>query len=510
MWKKKRVCKFAIDQYNILRGGNFVDINYIVSTAISVILIANVVLACFVVFFERRKPASTWAWLLVLYFIPVFGFVCYLIFGRDSKKERVFEEKGNYDHKTYFQYLLKSEKYEHILESQIAALSNKEDITGFPYLNDLVMLHLNSGNWMTTNNKVESFTDGSSKFRSLIEDIRQAREYIHMEYYIFRGDNLGRTLVQELAQKAEEGVEVKLLYDGMGNNMLPAHFFDPLKKAGGHAEAFLPPFIVRLNYRDHRKICVIDGKIGYIGGFNVGDEYLGLVKRYGPWRDTHLRIQGDAVDQIQLRFIMDWNFVSKHQVPMDSRYFPDKDQGDHVKMQIVSSGPDTSWKNIRNGYFKMINEAEKNVYIETPYFVPDDSILEALKVAALSGIDVRIIFPAHPDHFFVYWANMSYLGELLEVGVKCYKYENGFIHSKMVCIDGCVTSIGSANMDIRSFAVNFEVNAFIYDREQTEKFERDFMEDIAQSTEVTMDWYEARSPWFKIKEAVSRLISPIL
>ena len=304
---------------------------------------------------------------------------------------------------------------------------------------------------------------------------------------------------------------MRLLYDGMGNSLLPRHFFDELHAAGGHTAAFLPPFIVRLNYRNHRKLCIIDSEIGYIGGFNVGDEYLGIVPRYGAWRDTHLRFRGDAVDQMQMRFIKDWNFTaSTGFIRLDEAYFPKRPQFDGVRTQIVSSGPDTQWKNVRNGYFKMMNEAEDHIYLTTPYFVPDDGIFEALRVAALSGIDVRILIPGNPDHFFVYWASMSYLGELLEAGVRCYQYEKGFIHAKVLCIDGQVASVGTANMDIRSFDLNFEVNAFLYDKPLTERLEADFLNDLKNGVEITREWYHRRKWWFKVKEAVARLISPML
>ena len=239
---------------------------------------------------------------------------------------------------------------------------------------------------------------------------------------------------------------------------------------------------------------------------------FGIVNRYGPWRDTHLRFQGDAVDQMQMRFIMDWNFTAKFGlIHLGEKYFPKKEQQiKGVRTQIVSSGPDTQWKNIRNGYFKMINEAESNVFLTTPYFVPDDGIFEALRVAALSGLDVRIIIPGNPDHFFVYWASMSYLGELLEAGVRVYQYEKGFIHAKVLTIDGTVSSVGSANMDIRSFDLNFEVNAFMYDAGITKILEDDFLKDLHSSVEITKEWYRRRKWWFKVREAIARLISPML
>lgn len=474
------------------------------------LLIFNVVLSGLVVFFERRNPASTWAWLLVLLFIPVLGFIAYMIFGRNSNREKMFREKAQYDKEVYYKYLLHDVHSAEQIKRQKEFIE-KGALVEEEYLTDLAQLHLNSGNWMTFNNQVEYFNSGKEKFEALVQDIRNAKKFIHLEYYIWRGDRLGTRLVEELTKKAAEGVEVRLLYDGIGNARLPRYFFDELHQAGGYTAAFLPRFVVRLNYRNHRKLAIIDGEIGYIGGFNVGDEYLGIVKRYGPWRDTHLRFQGDAIDQMQMRFIKDWNFTARDGfIRLCDTYFPQRAQFDGVRTQIVSSGPDTQWKNIRNGYFKMINEAESHVYLTTPYFVPDDGIFEALRVAALSGLDVRILIPGNPDHFFVYWASMSYLGELLEAGVRVYQYEKGFIHAKVLTIDGVVSSVGSANMDIRSFDLNFEVNAFMYDEAVTARLEQDFQNDLRSSVEITKEWYHRRRWWFKVHEAIARLISPML
>lgn len=482
-----------------------------VTSVITVILFANIILAGFVVFFERRNPSSTWAWLLVLVFIPVFGFLVYLVFGKDGKQERMFREKSIRDQEIYYKYLFHDVHSAEKIRQQKEWILHRRSLADADYLNDMVQLHLNSGNWVTFNNEVDYFNNGEDKFDALIADIRRAKKFIHLEYYIWRGDGLGRRLVEELTKKAAEGVEVRLLYDGMGNSALPKDFFDALHRAGGYTAAFLPPFIVRLNYRNHRKLCIIDGEIGYIGGFNVGDEYLGIVKRYGPWRDSHLRFRGDAVDQMQMRFIKDWNFTAKAgQVRLEEAYFPKREQTEGVRTQIVSSGPDTQWKNIRNGYLKMIHEAKDHVYLTTPYFVPDDAIFEALRIAALSGLDVRIIIPGNPDHIFVYWASMSYLGELLETGVRCFQYEKGFIHAKVLTIDGLVASVGTANMDIRSFALNFEVNAFLYDKPMTQRLEEDFKNDLKVCVEITKEWYHRRKWWFKVKEAVARLVSPML
>lgn len=472
-----------------------------------IILVGNIILSGLVVFFERRNPSSTWAWLLVLLFIPVLGFVVYMVFGRNSRREKMFLEKEEYDRSVYHNDVESVRKN----REQKAIIRNNGQLTESQHITDLIHLHLNSGSWMTFNNEIEYLNNGKDKFDTLINDIRNAKKHIHLEYYIWRGDGLGARLVEELTKKAEEGVEVRVLYDGIGNSRLPHYFFDKLHAAGGYTAAFLPRFVVRLNYRNHRKLAIIDGEIGYIGGFNVGDEYLGITKRYGPWRDTHLRFHGDAVEQMQLRFLKDWNFTSKKgKFVINDWYFPEREQFEGVPTQIVSSGPDTKWKNVRNGFFKMMNEAESHIYLTTPYFVPDDGIFEALRVAALSGLDVRIIIPGNPDHFFVYWASMSYLGELLEAGVKVYQYEKGFIHAKVLTIDGLVSTVGSANMDIRSFELNFEVNAFMYDRGIAELLENEFKNDLRSCVEITKEWYHRRRWWFKVKEAVARLVSPML
>ncbi|MEA4815371.1 MAG: cardiolipin synthase [Lachnospiraceae bacterium] len=465
----------------------------------------NTFLAAVVVFFERRNPSSTWAWLLLLFFVPILGFLIYFIFGRNKKRERGFNEKEYADREIYYDYIFKIKCCED--KKKLSKILTDPELE---YLNDLVKLHQNSGHHISENNKIEILNNGRDKFASLFNDINLAKDFIFLEYYIIRNDNLGKEIISMLAQKAREGVSVCLIYDGMGCSRLPKDFFNELILAGGKVSEFYPRLLIRINYRDHRKLCVIDGKTGYVGGFNIGSEYLGLVKRYGPWRDTHIRIEGEAVDDLTLRFIMDWNYVSTEKMHIIKSYFPEKEKVGDVKTQIVSSGPDTKWENVRNGYFKMITEAEDHIYITTPYFVPDDGILSALKVAALSGIDVRIMIPANPDHVFVYWASMSYLGELIKMGARCYEYEEGFLHSKTIFIDSKAVSIGTANMDIRSFALNFEINAFIYDRLEAFKFEMDFLDDLNRAKEITVEEYEKRSFVFKFREAVSRLISPIL
>ncbi len=268
---------------------------------------------------------------------------------------------------------------------------------------------------------------------------------------------------------------------------------------------------MRLNFRNHRKLVNIDGVCGYVGGFNVGDEYLGKKKKFGYWRDTHLRIEGPALAAIQTRFILDWNQAAKeYHISYHSRYFPDIPPNGKSAMQIVSSGPDSEFEQIKNGYLKMIMDAKKSIIIQTPYFIPDKTLLDALQVAAQTGIEVKIMIPNKPDHMFVYWATTSHIGEMLKVGAKIYIYENGFIHNKVLVVDERVSSVGTANIDQRSFKLNFEVNAFIYDSSIARQLIHDFAEDVKVSTLVTTELYEARGKRVRFKESISRLLSPIL
>ena len=473
----------------------------------------NILFAVFIVFYERKDAASTWAWLIVALLIPYLGFLLYILLGFEGRKTRHFSNKSKQD-KEIYEAFAASKK---ISIEDISLKNRKTNILSMPNserFNDMVYLNSNSGRGeLTFNNDVMIFHHGMDKFGSLIDDIRNAESHIHLQYYIFRNDALGKQIIDELAAKAAEGIEVKVFIDGLGNYGRSKKMFKPITSSGGNFQIFFRPFMARLNFRNHRKLVIIDGIIGYIGGFNVGVEYLGKSKRFGNWRDTHIRIIGEAVKTMQLRFIMDWNFCSEHalnKLSLEEKYFPALPPVGSVKMQVISSGPDTEWNSIKYAYKKMITEAEKYVYISSPYFIPDESIFESLKVAALAGIDVRILIPSKPDHPFVYWTSLSYIGELLSAGVKCYEYEGGFIHSKIVIIDDMVSSVGTANMDVRSFRLNFETNAFIYSEAETEELAIQFLVDLESSKEITLESYEGRSKFTKAREAVSRLFSPIL
>ena len=455
---------------------------------------------------------------MVIALIPLGGFFIYLIFGRDGRKHRVFSEKTLKDEALLLSYLDMEENVDTFWRQQTRYVTQENimQMQGAEHMNDLVYLNFFAGNAaFYSNNRLSLYHDGNSAFESLIADINNATRFVHIQYYIFRNDSTGRRLVDALAKKAAEGLEVRLLIDGIGNVFNPSSLYQPLIAAGGHLGVFMPPAFIRINFRNHRKISIMDGTIGHIGGMNIGDEYLGLSKRFGYWRDTHLRMTGDGVNHLTLRFMMDWNFCvgqDSRALELHSKYFPKHTyvSGSGVRMQVVCSGPDTRHPSILYGYNKMMTEANNNIYIQTPYFVPDESMFVNLRMAALSGLDVRIMIPAHPDHPFVYWAALSYLGDLLDAGVRCYEYENGFIHSKVIMIDSKVCSVGTANMDVRSFKLNFESNAFIYDEQTTIELEEAFMRDITSCRQLTLENYQNRSKWTKIRESLSRLLSPLL
>lgn len=472
-----------------------------------VLLLINILLAITVIFLERKDPTSTWAWVLVLTFLPLLGFLLYLLFGRRLRQKHLFRWDG--------------QKYigiEKLVNYQMDAIHQDKfefRIKNADKYDDLIYMHLrNNEAVLTQDNAIQIFDDGNEKFAQLLRDIEQAKEHIHIQYYIFRLDGLGTKIVDALIAKAKQSVKVRILYDEMGSRGVKKRHFNALLEAGGEVEVFFPSIMPlinpRLNFRNHRKLVIVDGRIGYIGGFNVGDEYLGLKKKFGYWRDTHLRIEGSSVHPLQSRFLLDWNQAAHHKTKYSESFFPAIPKKGDAGVQIVSSGPDEDWEQIKDGYLKLINKAQRYVYIQTPYFIPDISFFDAVKIAALSGIDVRIMIPNKPDHMFVYWATYSYVGQLLQAGAKIYIYEKGFIHAKMIVIDDEASTVGTANIDVRSFKLNFEVNAFIYDNAISHELAEIFEKDILDSTALTLDIYNNRSNLIKFKESLSRLISPIL
>lgn len=473
----------------------------------SLISVLNIFLAGAVIFLERRNAAVTWAWLLVLFFLPGIGFILYLVFGQNLSKRKLYRVQD--DKRRIADTLVEFQK------QQFRSGEIKYNDPSAAYYQDMIYMNLTSSNALyTQDNKVDIFTDGNDKYQALLQDIREAKDHIHLMYFIVRNDELGRKLVHELSRKAKEGVKVRFLYDAIGSSRLPRSFFQSLKEAGGEVAAFFPsriPYLnLRVNYRNHRKLAIIDGARGYIGGLNIGTEYLGLNRRFGYWRDTHLKLQGSAVLQIQAQFLLDWTLTLAGDFPVEARYFPAKVSHGRAGLQIVASGPDNEWEQIKNAFIKMILAAKETVYIQTPYFIPDDSLLTALQMAALSGVDVKIMLPDKPDHKIVYWASYSNLRELLNCGGTCYLYEKGFLHAKTIVVDGRVASVGTANMDNRSFKLNFEINAFIYDTQTATRLYDIFLEDLKYSTQLTREMYNKRPLFNRFKESCARLLSPIL
>lgn len=490
---------------------------YITEEVLSIlIVIVNIILSFIVIFMERKQPSTVYAWLLFIWVFPVIGFIFYILFSQKFSSNRVYRFRKT-DNKRSNEELEMQRR--EIRTSPLQAYYN------FGKYKDNIEYHINVSDALyTDNNVVAVFNDGHELFNQMKEDMRNAKSSINIEFYIINNDGLGNEVLDILEQKAREGVEVRIIYDEIGSSGIGNHNLKRIREAGGRIGAFLPSrlsFItkyiqLRVNYRDHRKVAVIDGKIGYIGGFNVGDEYLGLDPKFGYWRDTHLRITGNAVKELQWRFLTDWTTTGQENIKLNNinnfpHLFPDNigPYGD-TGIQIVASGPDNENQVIKQGYLKMINDAKHRIRITSPYFVLDNSMEEALKIALNSGIRVEILIPSMPDHPFIYPTTLSYVGKLIEYGAKVYKYKPGFIHCKSMTIDDTLSVVGSCNFDIRSFALNFECSAFIYDREVTKTLNEMFDEDIKVSEYYSPEKYYSRGRGLKIKESVFRLFSPLL
>lgn len=470
------------------------------------ILVINVIFGIGIVFFERKTPETALAWLTLLVFIPILGFILYLAFGQNYYRTILFRMKEEDDRKLH-----------ELVTGQLAEVARlgkeRGDERENRFLRVIRMLLVSDNSLVSDNNTIEIYTNGPDKFRALFSAIEQAKEFVHVEYYIIKADGLGSELAALLTKKAREGVEVRVLFDGLPFSRVPSGFWKPFVDAGGKTAVFFPGVLrfinFRFNHRNHRKIVVIDGKTAFCGGFNVGDEYVGK-RELGFWRDTHVRIEGDAALLLELRFLMDWNFASEDKVGLPDRYFPETGGTGSAAVQIVSSGPDNQYNQIKAAYLQLINTASESVYIQTPYFVPDMSMIDALRLAAQSGIDVRIMIPCKPDHLFVYSVNHAFIRDLLDAGVRAYTYDDGFIHAKTLVVDGLVASVGSANWDIRSFKLNFETNALIYNPGYAKRLKEIFEEDLEHSTEITLESLERRPLWERAWEPVARLFSPVL
>lgn len=481
---------------------SYVLISYLVGVFISTKIIL-----------ENRDPIKTMTWLLIFILFPGGGLIIYAIFGRNLRKRKFLKTKKLSDNiKKLFE---NSNEMNELIELEKECVDNdflnKDDTK-----NRIINLLLNTGKFpFTSNNNIKVYKDGNEKFDDLLNDLKNATNYIHLEYFIIKKCEIGNKIKDILIEKAKQGVEVKLLYDNVGcwRFIFSREYFKEMKKSGMQIKSFIPdkfPMIAgKINYRNHRKIVVIDGEIGYMGGINIGDEYLGKSKKFGYWRDTHIKIKGSSVYMLQMVFSTDWYYTT-NEILLNKKYFPTLKHCGNSMMQIVSSGPDSDWEAIHYAYFVAICQAKKSIYIETPYFIPDDSLLRALKSAALSGVDVKIVFPKIPDHKIVNTASYSYFDDILNAGGKVYLYKKGFIHSKVIIIDEEIVSTGSANMDLRSFMLNFEINCFIYDKKIVDNFVCDFNDDIINSEELKSEDFISRGYKKKFKESLSRLLSPIL
>lgn len=471
------------------------------------IFLLNIMLSFVIIFRERKSTSSTWSWLFVVNVLPILGFILYLLIGRGISHYRIFKDRKRFQ--------IGFEKQHSHARRAYSDRAFLDMMRKNPVIGQLInMLYVEEKSIISTNTDVKIFNDGREKFDALIEDINRAKYHIHMEYYIFRMDNVGQEIYEALIEARKRGVEVKLLIDAWGSNKTKMSKFKELEELGGRVAQFFPlilPLInPRTNYRLHRKIVVIDGVIGYTGGFNVGNEYASVTKKFGYWRDNHLRLTGDIVYSLQHRFILDWNSQHHFEITQGEPYFPDAISQGHVATQLVTSGPDEDKEQIKLTYMKMISGAEREIVIQTPYYIPSDALHESLKLALLSGVQVKMMIPNKPDHPLVYWATYFHAADLVKYGAKVYTYENGFVHSKTLIIDGEYASVGSANLDYRSLQLCFEANVVIYNYDIAQKLRNDFIKDLKLSRALTLERYEQRSKIVRFKEGLARLIAPML
>lgn len=479
--------------------------------ALSLLILINTIGAVITVFRRPRSITSILAWLMTLTFLPVIGFIVYLFCGRGIDGETVYRF-DNEDQKRIGEINAlihkNNQEYHRSVNTTGSKLLER-------YLRNVEESPLAKGN------SINLYTDGKEKFSALFEDIRQATDHIHVEYYAFFPDRIGTDFRDLLVEKAQAGIEVRLIYDPWGAKGSGPNFFAPLVAAGGQVTAFITSRDLirktRLNYHLHRKIVVIDGQIGWTGGFNVGDQYLGEYERFGYWRDTHARFVGTASFTLQEIFLKDWNASVRkkgNQLNYEERYFviPEAEVG-NVAIQVVSDGPENKVDILKSAFVKMLLAAEDKVWIQTPYLIPDDTMINALLIAAQSGVDVRIMVPSMPDHPFIYRATQYYCNYLHQHGIKIYQYQKdgkGFLHAKTFVMDDTICSVGSTNQDIRSYSLNFEVSAFIYDEATTLEMQRIFEKDMADCFLLTDELIAKQSRWLRFKQNFSRLLSPIL
>ena len=450
-----------------------------------------------IVISENRNPLKTISWVLILLLLPLVGLIIYYFFGEDSRKQRLIS------HKMYKKLNRRSIGRKELLETSNPPADHRGLVN---LLNRLKGAPLYGGSSVTF------YSDGKAKFEALIEELEKAKKHIHIQYYIFLDDHIGSRVRNVLVRKAREGVEVRLIYDDVGSWKAKRNFFKEMQAEGIQVQPFLKvafKFLTsRVNYRNHRKIVVIDGEVGFVGGMNIADRYIDGVN-FGVWRDSHIKIEGKAVAGLQTIFLIDWYSSRKEFLASDS-YFPILESKGSNLMQLVTSGPVGPYKDIHLGILQSISNAKDCIYIQTPYFVPTDALLLAIQMASMRGVDVRLMLPRHSDTTFVHIASMSFLKEVLDAKVSVFFFEAGFLHSKLMVVDDSLTITGSANMDVRSFEHNFEIDAFIYNEDTCRQAKDIFLRDMDESTLLSAEVWDRRSRLEKFKESVTRLFSPLL
>lgn len=473
---------------------------------VTILYFLTVVFIAILIILENRNPEKTISWILVLVLLPFIGIVIYLFFGQEYRKTKMYSRKGLKD----------LEKLRNLTLEQLDNLpANQFQISDKLYSKKRMMnlLLSNSNAILTNNNEIQILRNGAETFPEIFRVMEQAKHHIHLEYYIIENDRIGNYLRELLIRKATEGVEVRLIFDDVGSWELKKKFIRSMSDVGVKVDCFMkvrfPMLTSRVNYRNHRKILVVDGETAFVGGLNFADRYQDGVPGIGPWRDTHLKVIGGGATALQIIFMADWYFVSK-EILKGEEYFKPFVSGEGKLVQMTASGPDSDWESIGQAYFAAIASATDYVYISTPYLMPTDDIVTALKTSALGGIDVRIIVPGLSDAITPKWGTNSYIEELLEAGVKIYFYKAGFTHSKVIIADGVFSSVGTANLDFRSLETNFEVNAMVYDEEIAGILASQFLDDQEKSELIILEEWQKRPRMNKIKESFARIISPML
>lgn len=481
---------FQIEDYMITEDNLFLlfQILYVI-TALSTML---------VVILENRNPVKTISWVLILVLLPLVGLIVYYFFGTDNRKVRLISHKT---HKKFNKRAIRSH-----------AVTNPRDLPS-KYSGLITLLNRTKDFPVFRGNEVKFFSNGVDKFEALFKDIEEAKEHIHIQYYIYMDDELGNRLSELLKKKAQEGLEVRLLYDDVGSWKAKKKYFNKLRDAGILVQAYLPVKIrwlaSRVNYRNHRKVVVIDGRIGYYGGMNVADRYIKGVKE-GLWRDNHVRMLGLGVSGLQSAFLLDW-YSTTGQVLVDEKYYPRLQAvSSNVNLQFVTGGPFGILKPIHLGMVEAINTASESIYIQTPYFVPTEGIMLALQMAAQRGVDVKLMMPDKSDTTLAHMASHSFYKDLMFAGVEIYLFTPGFLHSKLVVIDNDLVVNGSANMDVRSFEHNFEISCYIYDNEVNAEAKKIFLDDLMHSKQLNMEEWDSRKFYVRLGESILRLFSPLL